>query len=45
MKIQLPLLFEVVVVLLEFGLNEVNCAPFFKVITVKVNFFIELANL
>lgn len=44
MKVRLPLLYEMVVNLLAFRLNELNPTPFFKVLTVKINCFIELAN-
>lgn len=44
MKVRLPLLFEVVVVFLEFGLDDLKLTPLCKRPTVKKNCFIELAN-
>lgn len=44
MKVRLPLLFEGVVVFLEFGLDDLKLAPLTKRPTVKKNCFIELVN-
>lgn len=44
MKIRLPLLYEVVVDMLEVRLDELNPAPFLKLLAEKITCFIELAN-